>query len=100
GPGTLEITRLNGGGANCARPPGAIDNMSGPVISALIALACTWFRPENRRLPVCIDSWIAASRSAGSDTLVARLQRIDPTALPESSPESSRRREIGVIAIS
>src|SRR6185312_3962953 len=98
GPGTLEMTMLNGGGEDRTRP-GIADSPSGAMSAADSAYACSLGSSANTFLLPRIEALIVSSRLAGSSTSVARLHNSAPTWLPPASACSSERMLTVTIAI-
>src|ERR1035437_7931899 len=102
GPGTLEITTLNGGPVMWSTPgigPSAIP----ATLSTLTARHCSGLSPDRAFLEWRIEWWIRSSRAAGSGSSVPRLHSTAPTELPslaEWPSASSDRRDTGTMAIS
>src|SRR5690606_1799271 len=83
GPGTFEITRLNGGRVAVANPGSGLA-ASGATFSADSSSACNGVSSRNRRLPSAVDRAIVASRSAGSPRSVPRFASSAPIWLPDA----------------
>ena len=73
----------------CIRSIGV--TIDGAIPRALIAMICSWLIEPSASLPVLIELWMEASRSAGSCRSVPSLTMTAPMAFPPSPEAESAR---------